>query len=174
MSAPTKQSDPEPDIISNMQSIAKILVIEDNEDELEMLHEILDISGFSPMKAANAQEGLIQVMGNTFDVALIDINLPDGNGLDLLKLFSVNYKHMSNIIITGQSTLESAEKAVILGADGYLLKPFDFAELEQLILKSLSKKKQQVQKEINRDELLTIQQNKKREISLMTRYYNRL
>ena len=174
MSALKNQSDPEPDIISNKKSIAKILVIEDNEEELEMLYEILETNGFSPTKAASAQEGLIQVIGNRFDVALIDINLPDGNGLDLLKLFSVNYKHMSNIIITGQSTVESAQKAVILEADGYLLKPFDFAELEQLILKNLNKKKQKIQNEINQGELHALQQNKKREISLMTRYYKRL
>jgi DNA-binding NtrC family response regulator len=153
------------------QSIAKVLVIEDQEYQLEALHEILIIRGYSPTSAKNAQEGLDYVMGNTYDIALIDIMLPDGNGLDLLKLFSDNYKHMSNIIMTGHWSLEIASKAIALGADGYLEKPFEFETLEQLMIKCLDKKKKIEDDEINQISLRSSQKHDEREIDLMNRFY---
>lgn len=153
------------------QSIAKVLVIEDEENQLEALHEILHISGYSPTSAKNAQEGLDYVMGNTYDIALIDIMLPDGNGLDLLKLFSDNYKHMSNIIMTGYWSLEVASKAMALGADGYLEKPFEFETLEQLMIKCLDKKKNIEDDEISQISLRSSQKHDEREIALMNRFY---
>jgi len=55
------------------QSIAKVLVIEDEENQLEALHEILQIRGYSPTSAKNAQEELDYGMSNTYNIALIDI-----------------------------------------------------------------------------------------------------
>lgn len=153
------------------QSIAKVLVIEDQEYQLEALHEILIIRGYSPTSAKNAQEGLDYVMGNTYDIALIDIMLPDGNGLDLLKLFSDNFKHMSNIIMTGYWSLEVASKAMALGADGYLEKPFEFETLEQLMIKCLDKKKKIEDDEINQISLRSSQKHDEGEIDLMNRFY---
>jgi len=153
------------------QSIAKVLVIEDQEYQLEALHEILIIRGYSPTSAKNAQEGLDYVMGNTYDIALIDIMLPDGNGLDLLKLFSANFKHMSNIIMTGHWSLEIASKAMALGADGYLEKPFEFETLEQLMIKKKKKKKKIEDDEINQISLRSSQKHDEREIDLMNRFY---
>jgi len=153
------------------QSIAKVLVIEDEENQLKALHEILQIRGYSPTSAKNAQEGLDYVMANIYDIALIDIMLPDGNGLDLLKLFSDNYKHMSNIIMTGHWSLEAASKSMALGADGYLEKPFEFETLEQLMIQCLDKKKNIKDDEISQISLRSSMKHDEREIALMNRYY---
>lgn len=127
----------------------KVLIIEDNETELEVLHETITSMGYSSRKACDAEQALIYVISERFDIALIDINLPGKNGLELLQIFSKKYKHMKNIIITGHSSLETAKKAVLYGANGYLPKPYDIDELEGLMNKCIRKKTGHSKNKIN-------------------------
>ena len=153
--------------IIDKQAVTKVLVIEDNITELETLESLLEAHGFSPTCAKNAKEGIIKAMDTTYDIALIDINLPDGNGLDLLKMFSVHYKHMINIILTGNSSLEAAKTATIFGAKGYLEKPFEFETLERLMNKCLRKIEQLQEIKLSRQAL----KRNKEEIKLMRKLY---
>jgi DNA-binding NtrC family response regulator len=148
---------------SASQSIVKVLVIEDNENELETLSELLQIKGYNPTKAKNAHEGLTQAKSDKYDIALIDINLPDRNGLEILQIFNKNYRHMINIIITGHSSLEAATKAMTFGADGYLEKHYNFETLEKLMTKCLEKKRRNMNRE-----------TRKHDSALMSKFYEPL
>ena len=149
------------------QTVIKVLVIEDDITELETLESLLEVHGFSPTCVKNAKEGIIKAMETTYDIALIDIKLPDGNGLDLLKMFSVHYKHMINIILTGNSSLEAAKTATMFGAKGYLEKPFEFETLERLMNKCLRKIEQLQEIKLSRQAL----KRNKEEIKLMRKLY---
>ena len=155
-------------------AIATVLVIEDNEIELELLHETLQANGFSSTKANNVQEGLTHIMRNTFDIAIIDIFLPDGNGFKLLKLFTEKYEHVINIIITGNASIENAEKAMTLGADGYVIKPYDFESLEQLMVSCLNSKRLEKVHEINKLSPHSQMKSKNNEPSLLSKFYKQL
>ena len=140
--------------LQNKNNNAKVLIIEDNETELEVLHETITSMGYNSCKACDAEQALIQIMGERFDIALIDINLPGKNGLELLQIFSKKYKHMKNIIITGHSSLETAKNAVLFGADGYLSKPYDVGELEGLMGKCLRGKSGRSRKKIDDKDMM--------------------
>ncbi|MGQ9748507.1 response regulator [Desulfosoma sp.] len=69
----------------------------------------------------------------TFDVIVTDIRLPDGDGLDLLRLFREKLPDAEVIMITGYGTVESALQAMKLGAYDYIAKPFNMERLEVII-----------------------------------------
>jgi DNA-binding NtrC family response regulator len=76
-----------------------------------------------------------------FDVALIDIDLPDIKGTELLHRLKEIQPKMVKIIITGQPSIENAAKSVNEKADGYVLKPFNVAELLEMIKRLVEEKK---------------------------------
>ena len=75
-----------------------------------------------------------------FDVALIDIELPDIKGTELLHLLNEKQPKMVRIIITGHPSLENAAKSVNEKADGYIMKPFDVPELLGMMKKLLKRR----------------------------------
>jgi DNA-binding response OmpR family regulator len=74
-----------------------------------------------------------------FNIALIDINLPDKTGIDLLRRFREMFPSRINIMITGSAMLKNAVDALNLGANAYILKPIDFIKLEQIMTECLRK-----------------------------------
>ena len=72
---------------------------------------------------------------------MIDINLPDKTGIELLRSFKSAYPTRKNIMITANATLKYAVDAVNLGADAYILKPIDFNNLEKTMKECLQKQK---------------------------------
>lgn len=163
MSISRERSTSQRDETDPNQHATKVLVIEDDTNELETLSELLQLKGFNPTKAQNAHEGLTHAKNDKYDIALIDINLPDRNGLEILRIFNKNYRDMINIIITGHSSLEAATKAMEFGADGYLEKHYNFETLEKLMTKCLDKKRKNNNRATDR-----------REISLMSKFYEPL
>jgi YesN/AraC family two-component response regulator len=79
--------------------------------------------------ASNAKEALDILRDREFDVLLVDIRLPDVDGIQLLHRVPASVPRPRSIVITGYPTLENAIGAVNEGADGYLLKPFEVREL---------------------------------------------
>lgn len=105
-----------------------------------MLSSVLYNEGFAVETAANGKEAIKTCEKTPFDVALIDIELPDMKGTELLKKLKQMQPKIVMIIITGHPTLESAVKAVNQRADGYLLKPFEVVDLLELIKRLLDEK----------------------------------
>ena len=111
----------------------KLLIVEDNLDLLENMTTYLKREGHICETAEDYREGFDKVMSHSYDVVLIDIMIPKGNGLDLLKeLKSVN-PQTGSIIISAKNSLDDKVNGLELGADDYLTKPFQLPELQARI-----------------------------------------
>lgn len=102
-----------------------ILIIDDEPNLRRSLGLILQRAGYTVTTASNAAEALQLLQAGPYDLAFLDIKLPDQNGLQLLPQMKQLYSEMPILILTAHATLESAIGAVRLGAKDYLLKPID-------------------------------------------------
>jgi DNA-binding response OmpR family regulator len=128
-----------------MKREPKVLIIDDNANMRETLADILEEKGYEVVTARTAKEGIQAARESYFNIALIDINLPDKTGIEILKEFRSAYPSRINIMITASGTLKHAVDAVNLGADAYILKPIDFVKLDK-IMKDCLRKQQKVLK----------------------------
>ena len=117
-----------------------ILVVDDDAKVRKTLSSILFVEGYLVETVENGKEAIRASEKSRFEVALIDIKLPDMEGTELLHRLEEKQPHMVKIIITGFPTLENAMKTVNEGADGYILKPFDIEKLLEMIKKHLTNK----------------------------------
>jgi DNA-binding NtrC family response regulator len=106
----------------------RVLLVDDDRSILKNFTAILERNGYAVETAENAAEALQRVGQGRYDVALIDIKLPDAEGTDLLLKLS-DMPDMVKIIITGYSSVEYGEKAADYGADDFLVKPVKAKEL---------------------------------------------
>lgn len=98
---------------------------------------ILQKEGYTVETAETGSEALKKIENSTFDVALIDVKLPDINGLDLLPILQKTAPAMVKIVITGYSLSEGRPGALRLGADEYFKKPIPPPELLKAIKEKL-------------------------------------
>lgn len=114
--------------VNNMAE-KNILVIDDDAITCETLADIFKDKGFSVTTAGTAREAIDKAKKTSFDVALIDIELPDMDGTALLREFKKKYPDMVCSIITGYASLQNAIKALEEGASGYFVKPLVMEDL---------------------------------------------
>lgn len=111
----------------------KLLIVEDNADLLDNILTYLKREGYLCETARDYDEAFDKIMSFTYDVVLIDIMIPGGNGLQILReLKSVN-PETGTIIISAKNSLDDKVQGLELGADDYLTKPFQLAELQARI-----------------------------------------
>lgn len=108
----------------------KILIIEDEEGLRESIEEYFTEAGNICETASNYQSALTKVNLYRYDCILLDITLPDGNGMDILK--SIKEKNYPDgvLIISAKNSLDDRLDGLNLGADDYLVKPFHLSELK--------------------------------------------
>ncbi|GET31333.1 DNA-binding response regulator [Prolixibacter bellariivorans] len=111
----------------------KILVIEDEPEMKELIRKFLQDEGYIVEEAGTFSSGLDKIVSYDYDCILLDIMLPDGNGLALLQKLKSIEKADSVIIISAKDSLDDKIKGLDLGADDYLTKPFHLAELNARI-----------------------------------------
>jgi len=116
-----------------------ILVVDDDVDVRKSLSSILSKEGYSVETVENGKQATRISEKSRFDIALIDVKLPDMEGTELLHRLKENQPHMIKIVITGFPTLQNAMETVNEGADGYILKPFDTEKLLEMIKKNLKR-----------------------------------
>ena len=116
-----------------------ILVVDDDTEVRKVLSSILSEEGYFVEPVENGMQAIRASEKTRFDLALIDIKLPDMEGTELLHRLKEKQPHMVKIIITGFPTLENAMETVNEGANGYVLKPFDIPKLLEMIRKHLNK-----------------------------------
>lgn len=111
----------------------KILVIEDNRDLRELVAHSLETERYVVETAADYATACTKVFVYEYDCILLDIMLPDGNGLDLLREASRRGLHLNVIILSAKDSVEDKVAGLQLGADDYLPKPFHLSELHARI-----------------------------------------
>jgi DNA-binding response OmpR family regulator len=111
----------------------QILVIDDDKSILRTFTRILQKNGYEIEVAETGKEALDKSKKRSFDLALIDIRLPDMDGTDLLVKMQQTMSDAIKIMITGFPSLETGVKALDEGADAYLVKPVKPEELLALI-----------------------------------------
>ncbi|UCE96540.1 MAG: response regulator [Candidatus Bathyarchaeota archaeon] len=126
-------------------SKVNILIVEDDVQILKTLSTLLQQTGYSTDTAKNGKEAIQKLETKFFNIALLDIRLPDMEGTRLLTTMRQNLPDMVKIIITGYASTENAVEALNLGADAYILKPIKPKELLALIEQKLARQ-QQVQR----------------------------
>jgi len=119
----------------------KILVIEDEPEMLGTLKQFLEDENYIVETAETYHSGLDKIVSYDYDCILLDIMLPDGNGLELLQQLKRRDKADSVIIISAKDSIDDKIKGLDLGADDYLTKPFHIAELNARIKSVLRRNK---------------------------------
>ena len=104
----------------------KVLIIEDDRTLAKNLKQVLVKAGFAVDTANTRENGLAETEINEYDCIVLDINLPDGSGFDLLDDLRNTGNKTPVIIVTARGQVEDRIKGLNIGADDYLVKPFSF------------------------------------------------
>lgn len=107
---------------------ARILVVEDDRQLAHLLQEQLTLAGYAPAVASTLAEARAQLADGVFELVLLDLNLPDGDGLDLAAEVAEDATTQL-LMLTARSDIESRVAGLYAGASDYLTKPFSVAEL---------------------------------------------
>ncbi|HEX3557304.1 MAG TPA: sigma-54 dependent transcriptional regulator [Thermoanaerobaculia bacterium] len=108
------------------------LAVDDDPNFLSALAELIEGQGFTTNVACTLRDARAQVSHRTPDVALVDLYLPDGSGIDLLKDLELGAA-TEVVLMTGHADVESAVQALRLGASDYLTKPLDIGRLKSIL-----------------------------------------
>ncbi|MCP4024393.1 MAG: sigma-54-dependent Fis family transcriptional regulator, partial [Desulfobacteraceae bacterium] len=122
--------------------MAEILIIDDDEVICDILAKMMSRLGHRSRSALTGQEGLNLSRTRMFDIVFLDVNLPDANGLELIKKIKITPSSPEIIIITGESDPDGAELAINSGAWNYLEKPFLRQELSLQVSRALQFRKE--------------------------------
>ncbi|MGO9270198.1 MAG: response regulator, partial [Terriglobia bacterium] len=128
-----------------MSAKGAILVIDDEQEIRESLEELLKLEGYDVSTASTAREGLRKVEERVLDLVLLDIGLPDSNGLEVLKAVKSDSPDTSVVMITAYDSGQMAFQASKEGAESYITKPWDNDKLLLEIRNTLAKSRLQVE-----------------------------
>jgi DNA-binding NtrC family response regulator len=121
----------------------RILIVDDDESIRRVLTEILEGEGYVVDSAGTAGEAIIKTGEKFYNLALIDIRLPDMDGVNLLTKIKETKPKMRKVIITGYPTLQNAVEALNKGADAYIMKPLDIDKMLATIRGQLEKQREE-------------------------------
>jgi len=124
------------------ESKTRILIVEDDENIRKTMKNILQQSGYQTDTAKTGQEAEQKAKAKIYNLALLDIKLPDMEGTQLLAKLHENTPKMVKIMVTGYPSLENAMEALNQGANAYVTKPVKPAKLLALIKEKLEEQSQ--------------------------------
>ncbi|MGA2767860.1 MAG: response regulator [Candidatus Bathyarchaeia archaeon] len=142
----------------------RILIVDDDESIRKILSTILEEEGYVVDTAENGKEAIEKSTAKFYNLALIDVRLPDIEGVTLLAKLKETVPRMRKIIITGFPSIQNAIEAVNNKADGYMLKPFEICKILETIKEQL--KKQQEEKEYNQKKVTEFIETRVRELQI--------
>lgn len=116
--------------------------MDDDANIRETISAILQQAGYSTDTAENGREAIEKTKTKYFNLALLDIKLPDMEGTQLLTVIHEEQPKMMKIMVTGYPSLENAVEALNLGADAYTMKPIKPKKLVALIEEKLEEQRQ--------------------------------
>ncbi len=116
-----------------MTEKGSILIVDDEPSVLEILDQFLSERGYGVICASSGGEAIGAMEKEQYDVALIDLKLPDLNGLEIVSHVNKTYPETKCIIMTAFASLESTIEALRLNAFDYILKPFDLIKIAEVV-----------------------------------------
>lgn len=147
-----------------MGETARILIVDDDENIRKVITMILGDEGYAVESVDTAKKAIEITKKKFFNLALIDVRLPDMEGIELLTKMRETTPKMRKIIITGYPTLQNAMEAVNRGADAYILKPFDMEKALQTIREQL--KRQEQERRFNQNKVAEFIETRVRELDI--------
>lgn len=114
-------------------SKVRLLVLEDDEDSREMLLEFARLYGVLAQGARNAKEAYEHVQTFAPTMAILDLGLPDGDGIDVAKRLRSTGQGIKLVALTGSAETETRRQALAAGFDEFLVKPLDTKQLQRLL-----------------------------------------
>lgn len=118
----------------------RVLIVDDEEQLVEAFKKKLSREGLAVSAAFTAREAMSLMKKQTFDVCVLDIRLPDMDGVELLESIKKNEPNIEIIMLTGHASVDTAIQSMKLGAYDYLSKPCKLTELSNVIQKAYEKK----------------------------------
>ena len=147
-----------------MGEITRILIIDDDENIRKVLTTILEDEGYDVESVDTAKKAIERTRRKFYNLALIDIRLPDMEGIELLTKMKNTTPKIRKLIITGYPTLQNAVEAVNRGADAYIMKPFEMEKVLEEIKDQL--KKQQNEKRYSQEKVAEFIETRVRELDV--------
>jgi len=120
----------------------KILLVEDDFMNMRLAQHILEGEGYTVLKATTAREALVQIESTIPDLILMDVQLPDMNGMTVVKILRENDRTRDIIVLalTACAMKGDREKMLRMGCDGYIPKPIDVKSFIGIVRKFISSK----------------------------------
>lgn len=115
----------------------RLLLVEDDEVFLRPLHRTLELRGYEVLPVQSAEEALDALKSEDVDLVLSDRRLPGMDGVGLVRQVKAEHPDLAVVVMTAYGTIESAVEAMRLGAEDYLVKPFEVAELLLVIRRAI-------------------------------------
>jgi DNA-binding NtrC family response regulator len=115
----------------------RIIIVDDDENIRKTMKAILEDEGYVVDLAATGSEAIEMTQETVYNIALLDIRLPDMEGVKLLKLIKDNVPKTRKIMVTGYPSMQNAISALNMKADAYLIKPIDVEKLINLVKEQL-------------------------------------
>jgi len=147
-----------------MGETTRILIIDDDENIRKVLTTILEDEGYDVESVDTAKKAIERTRRKFYNLALIDIRLPDMEGIELLTKMKNTTPKIRKLIITGYPTLQNAVEAVNRGADAYIMKPFDIEKVLEAMKDQL--KKQQNEKRYSQEKVAEFIETRVRELDI--------
>lgn len=133
---------------------SRVLIVDDESTLRTALFRMFDRKGLQVLTANKGEEAKLMIQGDqALDLALVDLNLPDADGIELMGVIKAAHPECQVIILTGHGTIESAVRATQKGAFHFISKPFNMEELMSLAEKAMAHKKLQTENHQLRNEL---------------------
>jgi DNA-binding NtrC family response regulator len=114
---------------TSLPAAGSVLIIDDEAAIRESLETLLELEGYAVQSAASGEEGLARIGERSFDLVLLDLALPDRDGMDLLSEIHLQEPGLSIIMVTAYGTVENAVRAMQAGAANFVQKPWDNEKL---------------------------------------------
>ena len=128
-----------------MTSQGSVLVVEDEGPLRQLVADTLEAKGFAVAQAVNRADALARLEGFAYDGLVVDLRLPDGDGMDVLRAAIDRYPKIRSVVMTGFGGVEEAVQAIKLGAIDFLIKPFQLVQLEQILTVSINERRLQAE-----------------------------
>lgn len=155
----------------------KVLIIEDEQDLLDLIIRYMKREGYICEVATSFIEGYKKINNYEYDCAIIDLNLPGGDGLKLVSKLREDNAQTAILITSARETLDDRITGLDVGADDYLTKPFNLSELNARIKAVMRRKTNQFNKEMKFGDLIINLDERKvtaseKELKLTKKEYN--